>query len=155
MLQGVWEFFKDVLEEQSNSVRQEEEEELLTPPYSPKQVSFEMTERQQISDYIQEYWDFVTDFYGGKPPTCTRHLLAGICRYDDFWIVPNKHILSRFLKNEETIYVPLSFMKSDYGDFVVFDTETIYTAIQCIAELCKEHGKEIDLNQLEPTEILI
>ena len=155
MLQGVFEFFTGLIKEEveqrvvTDFVQIQEEDQ--------EEVEFELKERQSIGDYVKEYWDFVTEFNGGNPPTCKQHLLVGLAQIGDLWFVPSGHLIGRYLKSDSSFYVPVKHVDTEFGKFVVFENDKMNVCIQCIAELCHEHGgkPQIVLEQKEDGFILI
>ncbi len=160
MLQGVWEFFKDMIEEEVKQKQPSPLEEELLPLSEPFEKEEEVTQVEmhaqvKIEDYINQLWDYLTDFYGGIEPTCARHLLAGLARNGNLWFVPSNHILMRYLETDESLYEPMGFINSHFGNFVVYENDRMNVCIKFVAELCNENGKKIDLEQKELTDTLI
>lgn len=147
MLQGVLDFFKGIIEEEV----QQRSSTTTTPD------EFELNERQNIGDYVKEYWDYVTEFNGGNSPTCKQHLLAGIAQVGDLWFVPTRHIVVRYLNADSSFYDPVAVVDTQFGSFFVFDNDKMNVCIQCMAELCHEHGVGdfVVLEQKEDNFILI
>lgn len=144
MLQGVLDFFKGIIEE--------EVQQRSTSTTEPELDEFELKERQNIGDYVKEYWDYVTEFNGGNPPTCKQHLLAGIAQVGDWWFVPTRHIVVRYLNADSSFYNPAAVVDTEFGSCFVFDSDKMNMCIQCIAELCHEHGGKPQIVVLEQKE---